>query len=133
VTLHQRIAVLAALTLSGVVLLSGCGDTAEPPAGTAPAPAAAATTPPAEEGCGDVATTVKDHLNSSDVSDVSVQGQCTTVMIATELDDEDTATGKELCEAAGKVAYTGDINSVNVVSKSGTELSTGIPGATCLP
>ena len=124
----QRTSALAALILGGVTVLSGCGGAAD----KAPVPAQA-TTAPAEEDCGDVAATVRKHLSSSEVSDVIVEGQCTTVVIATELDDEDTATGKELCEAAGKVAYVGDINSVNVVSKAGTELSTGIPGASCLP
>ncbi|MGW4942379.1 hypothetical protein ACWEOZ_12430 [Actinoplanes sp. NPDC004185] len=128
----QRTSALATLILTGVAVLSGCGGAAEQAADQAPPPAQA-TTSPAEEDCGDVAATVRKHLSSSDVSDVIVEGQCTTVVIATELDDEDTATGKELCEAAGKVAYTGDINSVNVVSKAGTELSTGIPGASCLP
>ena len=45
---------------------------------------------------------------------VTVNGQCTNVTIDTTLADDDTADGKEICEAAGKVVYTGDINSVTV-------------------
>jgi hypothetical protein len=35
--------------------------------------------------------------------------------------------------SAGEVAYTDDINAVTVRSRSKAELSTGIPGASCLP
>jgi hypothetical protein len=37
-----------------------------------------------------------------------------------------------ICEAAAKVSYQGDINSIRVTGKSGDELSQGIAGATCL-
>jgi len=72
-------------------------------------------------------------LASSKIRNVTVNGQCTNVTIDTELDDDNTADGKQICEAAGKVVYTGDINSVTVRSRSGAELSTGIDGARCLP
>lgn len=118
---------LLALIVSAAVL-SGCSPAA-PAAGR---PGTASPTPSADD-CGGAATTVQAHLDSADVSAVTVNGQCTNVTIDTELDDEDTAGGKLLCESAGKVAYTGDINSVTVRSLSGAELAAGIPGMPCLP
>jgi hypothetical protein len=125
-TLHRRTAAFLTLIISAAAL-PGCS-----PAGTAlpsTEPAASATT----ETCGDAAATVQEHLNSTDVTTVTVDGQCTNITIDTALSDEDTAGGKLLCERAGEVAYTGDVNSVTVRSTSKAELSVGIPGATCLP
>ncbi|GIM92878.1 hypothetical protein Ato02nite_046710 [Paractinoplanes toevensis] len=76
---------------------------------------------------------MREHLTSSDVRTVTVNGQCTNVTIDTGLGDDDTATGRQICETAVEVAYTGDINSVTVRSGSGAELSVGIPGMKCLP
>jgi hypothetical protein len=125
----SRQVILALLTSAAV--LSGCSttDTATPPAETAPTDQNAA----AAADCGDAATKVKEYVASSKIREVTVTGQCTTVTIDTELDDDNTADGRQICEAAGKVVYTGDINSVTVLSKSGAELSTGIDGARCLP
>jgi hypothetical protein len=106
-------------------LLTGCSATAPE---TAPAPATTTTT-----GCGDAATTVRKHVTSSDVRAVTVNGQCTNVTLDTGLGDDDTAGGRQICETAAEVAYTGDINSVTVLSRSGAELSVGIPGMKCLP
>ncbi|KUL27296.1 hypothetical protein [Actinoplanes awajinensis] len=121
-------AILALLT--SVAVLSGCSatDTATPPAG-----AATARTTVAAADCGDAATKVQEHVTSSEVRQVTVNGQCTNLTIDTALADDDTVGGKAICEAAGEVAYTGDINSVTVLSKSGAEISTGIAGASCLP
>lgn len=126
--MKSRHAILA-LVISAA-MLSGCSatDTATPPAETATDQKAAA---PAD--CGDAATKVKEFVASSEIRSVTVNGQCTNVTIDTELDDDNTADGKQICEAAGKVVYTGDINSVTVLSKSGAELSIGIDGARCLP
>lgn len=132
-TLLPRASVLAALIL-GCALLSGCGEAAsDKPSGADFLPAPTVTATPAEEGCGDVADVVTEHLNSDDVDKVTVEGQCTTIVVGTELADEDAATAKKLCDAAGEVAYTGDINSVRVLSAAGTELSNGITGMKCLP
>ena len=119
-----RQAILALLTSAAV--LSGCSATepASSPADTATATAA---------DCGDAAAKVKEYVAGSDIREVTVNGQCTNVTIDTDLDDDNTAAGKQICEAAGKVVYTGDINSVTVRSRSGAELSTGIDGARCLP
>jgi hypothetical protein len=124
----SRQAILTLLTSAAV--LSGCSatDTATPPADTATDQNTATAAD-----CGDAATKVKEYVASSKIRNVTVNGQCTNVTIDTELDDDNTADGKQICEAAGKVVYTGDINSVTVRSKSGAELSTGIDGARCLP
>ena len=126
--MNSRQAILALLT-SGVVL-SGCSanDTATAPADTATNQDAAAAA-----NCGDAATKVKEYVASSEIREITVNGQCTNITIDTELDADNTADGNQICEAAGKVAYTGDINSITVRSKSGAELSTGIDGARCLP
>ena len=127
-----------ALLLGAVLALSGCSAAASAPAApaslAAPAsPAAPASLSSAPDGCGDVVATVRDHLDSPEVVSVGVNGQCTNVDIATTLADDDVAGGRRLCTSAGEVAYTGDINSVTVKSKAGTELSAGIPGMKCLP
>jgi len=123
-----RQAILALLTSAAV--LSGCSasPTASPSTESAPAQTAAA-----EADCGDAATKVKEYVASKEIRKVTVNGQCTNVTIDTKLADDNTADGKGICEAAGKVVYTGDINSVTVRSKSGAEISSGIDGARCLP
>ena len=123
-----RQAILALLTSAAV--LSGCSasPSASPSTESAPARNAAA-----EAGCGDAATKVEEYVAGEEISKVTVNGQCTNVTIDTTLADDDTAGGREICEAAGKVVYTGDINSVTVRSRSGAEISTGIDGARCLP
>lgn len=126
--MSSRHAILALLT--SVAVLSGCSTT---DTATRPPDSATDQNAPAAADCGNAVTKVKEFVASTKIRDVTVNGQCTTVTIDTELDDENTADGKEICEAAGKVVYTGDINSVRVRSKSGTELSTGIDGAPCLP
>lgn len=123
-----RQAILALLTSAAV--LSGCSasPTASPSTESAPAQTTAA-----EADCGDAATKVKEYVASKEIRKVTVNGQCTNVTIDTKLADDNTADGKGICEAAGKVVYTGDINSVTVRSKSGAEISSGIDGARCLP
>ena len=123
-----RQAILALLTSAAV--LSGCSasPTASPSTESAPAQ-----TTDAEADCGDAATKVKEYVASKEIRKVTVNGQCTNVTIDTKLADDNTADGKGICEAAGKVVYTGDINSVTVRSKSGAEISSGIDGARCLP
>ncbi|BCY12134.1 hypothetical protein [Actinoplanes sp. L3-i22] len=122
-TVRRRLAALLALT----VALSGCS-----PAGAESPSAGSTATAPTADDCGDAAATVQKHLNSSDVTTVTVNGQCTNVTIDTGLTDADTARGRKLCESAAEVAYVGDVNSVTVRSKSKAELSIGIPGAACL-
>ncbi len=122
----------ALLLIAGLALLSGCSEADTPPAASEPATAATTATTAAGD-CGDAAAIVQEHLKSSDVRTVTVNGQCTNVTIETGLDDEDNAGGRQLCESAAEVAYVGDINSITVVSGSGAELSVGIPGMKCLP
>ena len=130
-TTRKSATLLVALILSAGAVLSGCAEEAKPDGATA-IPAAAPTEEAADD-CGTAPATVEKHLNDSAVESVVVEGQCTTIVVATELADEDVATAKKLCEAAGEVAYTGDINSVRVLSASGEELSQGIDGMKCLP
>ncbi len=40
---------------------------------------------------------------------------------------------QDTCDAAAEVAYTGDVNSIRVLSTTGAELANGITGARCLP
>ncbi|GIF69567.1 hypothetical protein Ais01nite_76020 [Asanoa ishikariensis] len=124
----SRQAILALLTSAAVLCGCSATDTA-----TTPAEAATDQNTAAAADCGDAATKVREFVASSKIRKVTVNGQCTNVTIDTELDHDNTADGKEICEAAGKVVYTGDINSVTVRSKSGAELSIGIDGARCLP
>jgi hypothetical protein len=124
-TLRRHLALLTMVISATAIPGCSSSDTASPPA----APTPSATT----ETCGDAAATVQKHLNSTDVDTITVNGQCTNITIDTTLSDEDTAGGRLLCERAGEVAYTGDINSVTVRSAAKAELSTGIPGAACLP
>jgi hypothetical protein len=51
------------------------------------------------------AETVKQHLKSARSRAVTVEGQCTTVVVATMLTDDGAVAGNQLCEAAGEVAY----------------------------
>lgn len=121
----RRHPLVLSLTLAG--LLFGCsGSPDRTPDQPASAPA------PASDTCGTAAATVKQHLNRSEVEKVVVVGQCTALVISTTLDDGAVETAKLLCEKAGEVAYTGDINSVAVKSKSGRELAQGITGMKCL-
>jgi len=131
VTSRKRATTLLAVLLGAGLVLSGCAE--DKPDGATAIPAAAPTDAAEENDCGAVPATVEKHLNSSDVDSVVVQGQCTSVVVATKLDDEDVATARQLCDTAGEVAYTGDINAVSVLSASGEELSNGITGMKCLP
>ncbi|MFI7541534.1 hypothetical protein [Actinoplanes sp. NPDC049599] len=130
-TTRKSATLLVALILSTGAVLSGCAEEAKPDGATAIP--AAKPTEEAADGCGDAPAKVKKHLNDSAVESVIIEGQCTSIVVATKLADEDVATARKLCDTAGEVAYTGDINSVSVLSASGEELSNGITGMKCLP
>ena len=117
--------------LIAALVLAGCSGTGTGTSAAAP-PTSPATVATADD-CGGTAGAVRDHLGSADVIKVTVDGQCTDVVIDTGLADEDTTGGRRLCETAGEVAYTGDINSVTVRARSGAELSVGIVNMKCLP
>lgn len=132
-------AALVALVATTALFLAACGgsDDDSPSVG-APAPSAPAgseAAPPAEApgGCGaDVVDAVEQVVASDAVTSVEVIGSCTMVKITTSLAADADAEAKEICEAAAKVAYNGDIMSVSVDDATGSELSVGIQGAPCL-
>jgi hypothetical protein len=119
--------ILVTTSLITVSLLTGCSSTDSPGR-----PEAISAPAPAHENCGTAAGTIRNHLKASEIESVVVQGQCTSAVIRTSLGDDAYETGRQLCESAAEVAYTGDINSVSVVSKSGHELAIGISGMKCL-
>jgi hypothetical protein len=127
-TTPRIILTAAAATLA--FALAACGS--EDPGTSTPANSGgpAATTPAGGDCKG--ADAIKSVIASTAVKKVDIVGQCTTVAITTTLGEGDKAAAKEICEAAAKVAYVGDINSIRVTSAAGTELSQGIAGARCL-
>ncbi|WP_405090790.1 hypothetical protein OG767_25145 [Micromonospora sp. NBC_01392] len=137
----RHAALVTSVVALGFASLVGCADaddpsvppgaaapsrTAIPPDATAPSPTAA------EVPCDAVADAVSRHLRSDQVRAVTVEGQCTTVVVATTLADGDADPARRLCDRAGEVAYSGDVNSVRVLSGSGSELANGIAGMRCL-
>jgi hypothetical protein len=129
---------LAAMAALLAFTLTACGSDEPTNSGDSGGPAATAPagddapTEAAGGDCGSAADTIKSAITSTAVSKVDVVGQCTTATITTTLGEGDGAAAKEICEAAAKVAYTGDLNSIRVTSAAGTELSQGISGAPCL-
>jgi hypothetical protein len=93
---------------------------------------AAPTSASVQDECGAAADRVRKHLKFSEVEKVVVQGQCTSVVVQTNLGDEAFGAAKQVCETAAEVAYAGDVNSVTVTARSGMELATGISGMKCL-
>ncbi|MCA2214924.1 hypothetical protein [Jidongwangia harbinensis] len=127
-----RPAAPAALAMVAVLTAGGCAD--RPAAAPEVPPPAASSTgdvaSPAPEGCGDVADQVRRHLGQAAVRSVTAEGQCTTIVVTAV--DADPAAATRLCDAAARVAYTGDVNSVRILGPSGDELANGIAGADCL-
>ncbi len=114
-----------AASLIAISLLTGC-SAAESPQKTDPAPATT------EDACGPAAGTIKQHLSKPEVNEVVVIGQCTSAVIRTALADDAGEIARQLCETAAEVAYTGDVNAVTVVGKTGRELAIGISGMKCM-
>ncbi|MFC9876013.1 hypothetical protein [Nocardia salmonicida] len=77
---------------------------------------------------------IRSAISEFAITRVSITGQCTAVTIATDLADDPTSaqTALRICTAAATVAYTGDVNSISVVSADGSELAVGIEGARCI-
>jgi hypothetical protein len=118
------------------VLLVGCGDDAsDEPSGSPPA--AQSTSSADDDGstsddCGGVAATVQGHLDRPEVSGVTVVGQCTSLTIATSLDDGAADVGKEICDSAAEVGYVDDVANISVNAESGRELAIGLSGSDCI-
>lgn len=120
---------LASILLCGTPSLTACSRRSDPPS----PPVNGASTPALPpDPCAGIANLVKDHLNSPEVRSVVVQGQCTSLVVATTLGDNNNDTAQRLCDTAAEVAYSGDVNSVSVLAGSGKELAIGISGAKCL-
>jgi hypothetical protein len=127
----RHAALVTSVAALGIASLVGCSGADSP--STPPAPGAVATSRTATgDPCGAVADTVSRHLRSDQVRAVTVEGQCTTVVVATTLGDGDADPARRLCDSAGEVAYSGDVNSVRVLSGTGGELANGITGMKCL-
>jgi hypothetical protein len=126
----------AALAAVAVLALAGCGDDANPSSPGDTATTAPGVTPPvsseAANECGGAATEIREKLTATEIQEVEITGQCTTVVVTTSLGDADAARAKEICDNAAEVAYTGNVNSVRVEGSSGKELSQGVSGAPCL-
>lgn len=124
--------IFGSVALCAAMLSSaGCTATDKPSAASPPdaAPSVAAST---QNPCSDAAGTVKQHVKRTEVTAVTVEGQCTTIVVTTALADGDAGIAKQICDTAAEVAYTGDINSIRVLGSSGKELSNGITGMKCL-
>jgi hypothetical protein len=124
---------VARLAIACLLLtMAGCGST--PPATPVKATTPTTTTPVND--CGGAVPALAERLSGRrDVTNVEVIGQCTLARISTTLtkSTDGSAVAKELCEAAGHVAYaTPGVSSVSVKSTTGEELAVGIKGAPCL-
>ncbi|MFC4039229.1 hypothetical protein ACFO1B_12440 [Dactylosporangium siamense] len=117
-----RLVLIAGATL---LALAACSDS---PA----TPSAAPTSGTATSGdCGGAGTRVQERLARPGVQGVRVEGQCTTVVIATTLSDGDAGTARQLCDLAAEVAYTGGVNGIRVLGQADKELARGSAGAKC--
>ncbi|MET8002214.1 hypothetical protein [Nonomuraea glycinis] len=141
-----KILLVAAPLAAALLVLSGCGqdgsgqygleqygsgqDAAGPPPQSLSAQDGRSAD--GQDPCGGNAEKVKKRVRQAQVRSVTVAGQCTSLSIETTLGDEESATAKEICDAAAEVAYSGDTNAIRVLGASGRELSIGIAGASCL-
>jgi len=126
------------LLTAATLALAACGSEDPAPGPGAPADGGASAgaptqaAPPAGDACGGMAESLKQIIAGGTVQDIEVVGQCTTVTIDTSLGDDAKAEAKSICDTAAKAAYLDDVNSIRVLSATGTELSQGIKGAGCL-
>ena len=136
-----KILLVAAPLAAALLVLSGCGqdgsgqygsgqDAAGPPPQSLSAQDGRSAA--GQDTCGGNAEKVKKRVRQAQIRSVTVAGQCTSLSIETTLGDEESATAKEICDAAAEVAYSGDTNAIRVLGASGRELSIGIAGASCL-
>jgi len=128
----RRLSLVVLLT-AATLALAACGseDPAPPAGGGSSAAAPTDAAAPAADDCGGIADSLKQIVDGP-IEDIEVVGQCTTVSIDTSLGDDAKAEARSICDTAAKAAYVDDINSIRVLSASGTELSQGIKGAGCL-
>jgi hypothetical protein len=126
-----------------VVALAGCGSGSG--SSTVPTSRATTTAPSAStsassgEDCGGVVGQVKTAVAAyPEITKVQTIAGCTEVDIDTNLPSgvlgSPSATrGSEICEAAAKVAYQGDVSSITVTATDGHEIAAGLKSADCLP
>jgi hypothetical protein len=85
--------------------------------------------------CGlDAANAVADRLQRADVTRIAVIGGCHYVAIETTMDGNgfvDATTGRQICDVATEVAYSGDILGITVTDRAGHERASGANGEPC--
>jgi hypothetical protein len=85
--------------------------------------------------CGvDAANAVADRLQRADVTRINVIGGCHYVSIETTIDGNGFAnatTGREICDSASEVAYSGAILGITVTDRAGHERASGAKGEPC--
>jgi hypothetical protein len=85
--------------------------------------------------CGiDAANAVADRLQRADVTRINVIGGCHYVAIETTIDGNGFAnatTGREICDGASEVAYSGAILGITVTDRGGHERASGAKGEPC--
>ncbi len=125
---------LALLLIAVAASVGACSSETPQPARTTPAGGTATSTTdrPEVPNCGKAAEDIKKHLANNAVRTVELVGQCTTVLINATLTDANGTQAKAICDKAGAVAYTGDVNSIRVVGTTGKELANAVKGATCV-
>ena len=85
--------------------------------------------------CGvETANAVAERLQRSDVTRISIIGGCHYVSIETTIDGNgfvNAATGRDICDAAGEVAYGDAILGITVTDRAGHERASGARGVPC--
>jgi hypothetical protein len=77
---------------------------------------------------------VADRLLRADVTRINVIGGCHYVSIETGMDGNgfvDATTGRQICDIATEVAYTGAILGITVTDRAGHERASGANGEPC--
>ncbi len=131
----------AALAVTGLMVLAGCGTPAPSSSGTTPSsvassiPAAGSSGTGTGDGtCGEAtAALIEQQLTQPGIVSITTEGGCHDATIVTTLAAADVAQAVIICEAAAAIGYpAGDISSVTVTGANDEELSIGIKGQSCI-